>query len=327
MTTPRPDTPAWLILITNLPGPNQTLRMRIWRALKSAGAGLLKDGVYLLPSSPAARTVFDDQVRDITAGGGNGFVVAADAQSSEQSQAFAALFDRSAEYADFLKRLETLQRQFKQLAESEARQKLTAFRRELVSLIARDFFAGESRAQAEAALTDAEAALNRRYSPDEPRDDPGAITRKDAAKYRARTWATRQRMWIDRVASAWLIRRFVDPKAKFRWLKHIQDCPKQAVGFDFEGAEFTHRGSKVTFEVIVATFGLENDMALLRLGTLVHYLDVGGVPVAEAAGFASIMAGARALQPDDDALLEAMTPVFDSLYAAYSQPELRQGAS
>jgi hypothetical protein len=327
MTTPRPDTPAWLILITNLPGPNQTLRMRIWRALKSAGAGLLKDGVYLLPSSPAARTLFDDQVRDITAGGGNGFVVAADAQSSEQSQAFAALFDRSAEYADFLKRLETLQRQFKQLAESEARQKLTAFRRELVSLIARDFFAGESRSQAEAALTDAEAALNRRYSPDEPHDDPGAITRKDAAKYRARTWATRQRMWIDRVASAWLIRRFVDPKAKFRWLKHIQDCPKQAVGFDFEGAEFTHRGSKVTFEVIVATFGLESDMALLRLGTLVHYLDVGGVPVAEAAGFASIMAGARALQPDDDALLEAMTPVFDSLYAAYSQPELRQGAS
>jgi hypothetical protein len=323
MTTPRPDTPAWLILITNLPGPNQTLRMRAWRALKSAGAGLLKDGVYLLPSSQAARTLFDDQVRDITAGGGNGFVVAADAQSSEQSQAFEALFDRTAEYADFLKRLETLQRQFKQLAESEARQKLTAFRRELASLIVRDFFAGESRAQAEAALTDAEAALNSRYSPDEPRDDPGAITRKDAAKYRARTWATRQRMWIDRVASAWLIRRFVDPKAKFRWLMHIQDCPKQAVGFDFEGAEFTHRGSKVTFEVIVATFGLEKDMALLRLGTLVHYLDVGGVPVVEAAGFASIMAGARVLQPDDDALLEAMTPVFDSLYAAYSQPEPR----
>ena len=321
MSEPRSNTPAWLILITNLPGPNQTLRMRLWRALKGAGAGLLKDGVYLLPTSRAARSLFEDQVRDISAGGGNGFIVAADAQSSEQSRTFETLFDRTAEYADFLKRLETLQGQFKQLAESEARQKLTTLRRELASLKARDFFAGQSQVQAEAALTDAEAALNSRYSPDEPQDNPGAITRKKPAKYRARTWATRQRMWIDRVASAWLIRRFVDPKAKFRWLKHIKDCPKQAVGFDFAGAEFTHKGSKVTFEVIVTSFGLDTDSALLRLGTLVHYLDVGGVPVPEAPGFAAIMAGARTLQPDDDALLEAMTPILDSLYAAYSQPE------
>jgi hypothetical protein len=321
MTDSSSDTPAWLILITNLPGPNQTLRMRVWRALKAAGAGLLKDGVYLLPSSHAARTLFEDQARDITSGGGNGFIVAADAQSSEQSQAFVALFDRTEEYADFLKRLQALTRQFKLLAESEARQKLAAFRRELASLVVRDFFPGPSRAQAEAALADAEAALNSRYSPDEPRNDPGAITRKDPAKYRSRTWATRQRIWIDRAASAWLIRRFVDPKAKFRWLKNITDCPKQTIGFDFEGAEFTHRGSKVTFEVLIASFGLEKDIALLRLGALVHYLDVGGVPVAEAAGFASIMAGARTLHADDDALLEAMSPVLDSLYAAYSTAE------
>ena len=82
--------------------------------------------------------------------------------------------------------------------------------------------------------------------------------------------------------------------------KH-QGLPEATVGFDFEGAEFTHRGSRVTFEVIAASFGLDNDAGLLRLGNLVHYLDVGGVPVAEAAGFASIMAGARTLQPDDDA--------------------------
>lgn len=321
MPEPSPPAPSWLILITNLPGPNQTLRMRVWRALKAAGAGLLKDGVYLLPNSPSARNVFEGQVREITAGGGTGFVVAANSESNEQSLSFQALFDRTGEYGEFLKRLETLQQQFRQLSESDARQKLAALRRELAALCARDFFSGQPRLQAEAAFADAEAAANNRYSPDEPRAGAGAIVHKDRAKYRARTWATRQHMWIDRVASAWLIRRFVDPEARFKWLRQPQDCPKRAIGFDFEGAEFTHQGSKVTFEVIMASFALDQDIGLQRLGALVHFLDVGGVPVPEAAGFASIMAGARSLQPDDNALLEMMTPVLDSLYAAYQQRE------
>jgi hypothetical protein len=114
-----------------------------------------------------------------------------------------------------------------------------------------------------------------------------------------------------------LIRRFIDPKAKFVWLKRVIDCPKRAVGFDFDAAEFTHVGSKVTFEVLVASFDLEHDRGLVRLGDLIHHLDVGGIPVSEGPGLATIMAGARALQKDDDALLRAMTPVFDALYAGY----------
>ena len=129
-------------------------------------------------------------------------------------------------------------------------------------------------------------------------------------------------MWIDRVASAWLIRRFIDPEAKFVWLKRVKDCPKRAVGFDFDGAEFTHADSKVTFEVLVASFGLNQDVGLVRLGALIHHLDVGGIPIAEGPGFSTIMAGARALQPDDGALLKAMTPVLDSLYAGYKRLDL-----
>jgi hypothetical protein len=106
--------------------------------------------------------------------------------------------------------------------------------------------------------------------------------RKD---YRGRLWATRQRLWIDRVASAWMIRRFIDPQAKFLWLKRVKDCPKRAVGFDFDGAEFTHADSKVTFEVLVASFGLHEDPGLARLGALVHHLDVWGIPIAEGPGF------------------------------------------
>jgi hypothetical protein len=98
----------------------------------------------------------------------------------------------------------------------------------------------------------------------------------------------------------------------------VKDCPKRAVGFDFDGAEFTHVNSKVTFEVLLASFDLEGDPGLTRLGSLVHHLDVGGIPVAEGPGLTTIMAGARALQKDDDALLKAMRPVLDALYAGYS---------
>jgi hypothetical protein len=117
------------------------------------------------------------------------------------------------------------------------------------------------------------------------------------------------------------IRHFIDPKAKFIWLKRIQDRPRRAVGFDFDGAAFTHVDSKVTFEILLASFGLEIDPALTRLAALVHYLDVGGIPVPEAAGFAAIVSGARALQPDDDGLLKHVCPVLDSLYRAYTRSE------
>ena len=97
----------------------------------------------------------------------------------------------------------------------------------------------------------------------------------------------------------------------------MKDCPKRAIGFDFDGAQFTHVDSKVTFEVLLASFALELDEGLTRLGALVHHLDVGGIPIAEAPGLSTIMAGARTLQHDDDALLKTIMPVLDSLYAGY----------
>jgi hypothetical protein len=311
---------TWLLLITNLPGRNQTLRMRLWRALKSAGAALLRDGVYMLPNSTDARRLFEEQAQEIGTGGGTGHILVASSESAAQAAAFRSLFDRTAEYAEALEHLEGLIPLLAKASEAEARQKLAGARREITALIDRDFFRGKPHEQVVSALAAAEAALNRQFAPDEPSAAHKAVRRKDLRDYQRRTWATRERLWIDRVASAWLIRTFIDPKAKFLWLKRTKDCPKKAIGFDFDEAEFTHVGTRVTFEVLVASFGLETDAGLARLGNLVHYLDVGGVPVAEAAGFATIMAGARALQNDDDVLLKAMTPVLDSLYAGYRSP-------
>ena len=310
--------PLWLLLITNLPGHNPTLRMRLWRALKAGGAGPIRDGVYLLPNSPGAWTLFEEHAKDIKEGGGVAYVLPLETDSQDQAEAFRALFDRTAEYGEVLVRLNTFKRDVAKLTEVEGRQQLTAIGREVAAIIERDYFPGKAREQMESALSDAQAALDARFSPDEPRAGKQTIKRLDPEDYRGRTWATRERLWIDRVASAWLIRRFIDPKAKFVWLKHVKECPKRALGFDFDGARFTHVDGKVTFEVLLGSFSLESDPGLGRLGALVHHLDVGGIPTADGAGFATIMTGARALHTNDGALLEAMTPVIDSLYAAYS---------
>jgi hypothetical protein len=313
-----PPAPAWLLLVTNLPGHNPTLRMRIWRALKSAGAGLLRDGAYVLPNGERSRQVLEEQGAEMKAAGGSAQLLSFDAESSGQSAELAALFDRTQEYAEAIERLEGLKKELGRLGEPEARQRLAGVTREVAAIVARDFFPAEPRKQMEGALENAEAALNARFAPDEPHAARRQVRSRNRKDYRGRTWATRERLWIDRVASAWLIRRFIDPKAKFLWLKRVKDCPKSAVGFDFDDAEFTHVDSKVTFEVLLSSFNLEEDSGLARLGALVHHLDVGGIPTAEGPGFAAIMAGARSLQPDDDALLKAMTPVLDSLYAGYA---------
>jgi hypothetical protein len=292
--------------------------MRIWRALKAAGAGLLRDGAYLLPNRERSREVLEEQGAEIKAAGGLVQLLSFDAESTEQNAELAALFDRTEQYADAIRRLDGLKKAVGKLSEPEARQRLAGIAREVAAVVARDFFPGEPRKQMQGALGDAELALNARFAPDEPHAARRKIQAHDRKDYRGRTWATREHLWIDRVACAWLIRRFIDPKAKFLWLKRVKDCPETALGFDFDGAEFTHVDSKVTFEVLLASFDLEQDPGLARLGALVHHLDVGGIPIAEGPGFATIMAGSRALQQDDDALLRAMIPVLDSLYAGYA---------
>ncbi len=289
----------------------------MWRGLKSAGAGMMRDGAYVLPLSDRSRQVFEEQAVEIKEAGGLGHIVSFQASSAAQNDSLVALFDRTTEYSEVIQSLDALKRRLPDREELAARQELTAITREVAAIVARDFFPGEARKQMEGALADAEAATNARFSPDEPSATQCALSRRNIADYRGRTWATRERLWIDRVASAWLIRRFIDPDARFLWLKRVKDCPKRAVGFDFDAAEFTHVGSRVTFEVLVASFDLARDIGLVRLGALVHHLDVGGIPVAEGPGLATIMTGARALQTNDDDLVKALTPVFDALYAGY----------
>jgi hypothetical protein len=311
------DPQPWLMLVSSVSGENKTARMRIWRALKSSGAGTLRDGVYLLPKSERAHAVFSQQAEAVVAAGGTAHIISIATDGAPQQSDFIGLFDRTREYTDLMSRMTGLKAARWGVDEAEARRQMAAVRRDVAAVGLIDFFPGAARRQVESALIDVEAALNARFSPGEPHAAGGSIPKRKKPQYQGRTWATRQGLWIDRVASAWLIRRFIDSKAKFRWLKKPRDCPKTVVGFDFDGAEFTHVGARVTFEVLATSFDLDGDPALVRIGALVHYLDVGGIAVAEAAGFAAIMAGMRARQSGDDELLCSMSGVLDALYTSY----------
>ncbi|MDE2196146.1 MAG: chromate resistance protein [Gammaproteobacteria bacterium] len=310
---------AWLMLVASLPGQQPAARMRLWRGLKACGAATLRDGVYVLPASsgPAA---LREQATEITASGGSAYVIPFATAGDEDplERALVPLFDREAGYAALLQEFGAFRTSLARCSESEARRRLTALRRDFEALAVIDFFPGAARAQLAHAIEDAETALNAHFAPDEPHAAAGRIGRHPRTAYRGRLWATRVHLWVDRAASAWLIRRFIDSRARFTWLRDVRRCPKKAIGFDFDGAQFTHVGASVTFEVLMASFGLDADPALVRLGAMVHYLDVGGVAVPEAAGFAAIMAGARANTRNDDELLKTVIPTLDYLYAAYA---------
>lgn len=310
---------GWLLLVISLPTSSATGRMRIWRALKSLGCGALRDGAYLLPPGPgrseALRELADECVRE----GGSAWLMTVTPDSPDDDIAYRQLFDRSEQYAELRKSWKSENRGLRSLSMMELTRLKRRLQKELDALRATDFFPSEASVEAEAAWLDFSKRIDAILSPDEPHEKAGRVPRLDPAKYRGRTWATRRRLWIDRVASAWLIRRFIDPDAKFRWLANPSDCPKSALGFDFDGATFTHVGDRVTFETLLASFGLDGDAALIRLGTIVHALDVGGESVPEASGFEAVMAGARERLPDDDALLTEMSAVLDSLYAHFGR--------
>ena len=169
------DPQTWLMLVNSVSGEAKTARMRIWRALKASGAVALRDGVYLLPESESARAVFVEQSEEVVSAGGMAHIVAFDAEDDAQQREFVRLFDRSTDYAELFGKLDSLKTGIAKLDEVEARRQAAALRRDIAALGAIDFFPGASRHQVESALADAEAALNARFSPDEPHAAKGVV--------------------------------------------------------------------------------------------------------------------------------------------------------
>lgn len=308
----------WSMLVISLPGRSATPRMRVWRALKGLGAVVLRDGVYLLPHSESAARSLQEQAETVISSGGDAHVITF-TSIEQQAEHFRKLFDRTADYARLIQAIRKLTSGLTRKRAVSVSRNLKKIRREFEAVTATDHFPGPAKDQVQQLLSLTDAEITALLTPGEPHPAAREIHSLNKADYQKRVWATRARPWVDRLASAWLIRRFIDPKARFIWLKDPKNCPADALGFDFDNATFTHIGARVTFEVLLASFRLDEDPALTRLGALVHYLDVGGIPVAEAAGLEMILNGVRKQYTDDNKLLNEASKAFDYLYASYNE--------
>ena len=313
----------WLVLTATLPTTPSGLRMRVWRSLKATGAGTLREGVYVLPAhAPGAEALWALE-RTITQAGADAHLLQVQARDAAQEQTFRALFDRSAPSAELVQAVKAARGRVRTSTAAELRQTLRALQAQWQAIQAIDFFPSKRSQQAADTLGALRLDIDRLLSPDEPVSTNAAIPARAVADYQGRTWATRHRPWVDRLGTAWLIQRFIDQQPRFTWLRDPKKCPKSALGYDFDGATFTHVGDKVSFEVVAESFGLMTDPALQRLAALVHFIDIGGIPVDEAPGFEMLIRGLQARHPKDDDLLAAALPVFDACHAAFQEPRTK----
>jgi hypothetical protein len=309
----------WHALVLSLPARRSTTRMRVWRALKETGCGVLRDGVYVLPRGAEGSPVLRRMESEIQAAGGFAMTVELELKTATQRAQVRRLFDRSVEYGALVRNVEAVSKALPRLGARKAQTAVSRLQGSFDELSAIDFFPGQARRQTADAVSALQRRLRESYRDGEPRPAARRLRKLHSERYRGRLWATRKNLWVDRLASAWLIKRFIDRDARFAWIERPGERPRNAVGFDFDGAEFTHTGNRVTFEVLAASFGLDADPALAAIAAAVHFLDVGGIPVADAKGLETLLRGAQQSARGDDALLAAGMRVFDLLYSAYAR--------
>jgi hypothetical protein len=311
---------SWLLLIHQLPAKPAYLRVKIWRRLQGIGAIAVKNAVHVLPLNEDTREDFEWLLREIEDGGGEAFVCEARLIDGLSDQEIRALFDqaRDADYAQLAKDARALAKSLrpnaKRSALADARAQVARLRKRLADIVAIDFFGAIGRETAEETISTLEARLN------EDSDVRGKDTASSAAKppetLRNRTWVTREGVYVDRIASAWLIRRFVDPQARFKFVSGKGYRPKQdELRFDMFEAEFTHEGDKCTFEVLLDRCGLK-DAALRAIAEIIHDIDLkdGKFGRTEVAGIRTLIEGIGAATSDDTQRIARGSEVFNDLY-------------
>jgi hypothetical protein len=276
----------------------------------------VREGVYLLPDTPAARQGLEHLSDYISKNAGSAHVLQVSALSEAQQRTLQSLFDRSARYGELVKVIQSLKVGYGVADPSALSRVLHKQRRELDAISALDFFPTDAREAAASALAQAEAQVKQLMFPTQTQSaaQQGAAPGESMLR---RTWATRHPPWADRLACAWLIRRFVDAEGKLLWLDKTQPCPAEAVGFAFDGARFGNSRTHVTFEEMLVHFGLADNAALAKIGAIVHFLEVRDSPVPEAAGVQTLLQGAQRRSGSNDELLAEAEKTFDLLYEAY----------
>ncbi len=302
----------WYLLIHQLPPKPLYLRAKIRQRLARVGAVALKNAIYVLPRRDECLEDFQWVAEEATAGGGEAYVCKAEFLESRTDTVLVERF-RSERDADY----EALVKTIRDLGGSGRRGTPAALEEDLPASIARarkrfeeiartDFFEAPGRRKIERLLRELESQRRPR------RPAPG---RDDLV---GRTWTTRRGLHIDRIASAWLIRRFIDPTASFSFVDPKESARPGELRFDMVGGDFSHEGDRCTFETLLARTGVAN-RSLMEIAEIVHDIDLkdGKFARPEAAGLERLVIGLILANPEDEARLERGSVLFDELYQSF----------
>jgi hypothetical protein len=327
MTMPEPleSRSAWLLLAHQLPPKPAYFRVKIWRRLQDLGSVAIKASLYALPSNTETREDFQWLLREIQEGGGEATLFEARLVDGLTDQEVRALFDQARD-ADY----DALAVEARSLAETvasdpeqwrvripELRLLLAKLRRRLAEVVAIDFFGANGRDAVEGLLSGIESRLTEAVETAKEEETMPA----EQEKPRGRTWVTRRGVHVDRIASAWLIRRFIDPEARFTFVSDKGYVPEPGeIRFDMFEAEYTHEGDHCTFEVLLARL-CQPEPALQAIAEIVHDIDLkdGKFGREEAAGIKTLIAGIAAATDDDSRRLERGATVFEDLHEYFGR--------
>ena len=322
----------WILLIHQLPPKPTNLRVRIWRKLQKLGSVAIKNSVYVLPANEKTHEDFQWLKQEIESAGGEATVFRAASVEGATDEEIVAAFRkaRDEEFAAIAAELEGLsgavskQSHGKQLTSGRLatqESELDKLHAQLQTVIANDFFNADGRALALKAYERGQKAIRAARGPaakaSRSQKQSGTL---DLAKYQGRRWMTRRNLHIDRLASAWLIRQFIDKRPRFYFVAEGATVAG-AIPFDMYGAEFTHHGEDCTFETILKRFGLSNSKGLREIGEIVHDIDLKDDKFhrLEAAGLNAIVNGLGKTLRDDRKLVQQCSAIFDGLYSLLGQ--------
>lgn len=313
---------SWLLLIHQIPPRPNALRVKIWRRLQQVGAVAVKQSVYVMPLSDQSREDLSWTLKEITAGGGDGSISEARFVEGITDAQIIALFHQ-ARKADYEKLIQEANALLSEWSDSEidprdpaakGAAQLARLQRRLTDIGNIDFFHTPERNTAQLLI---EELVNRVSGP--ASIDIAAMAGNP--NLTGKTWVTRRNLFVDRIACGWLIRRFIDKTAAFKFVPETQyDSAPDEICFDMFAGEYTHEGDQCSFEVMIRRFRIQ-DHALALLAEIVHDIDLKDEKYgrSETVGFNALLTGLVAAQPDDDRRMAEGLKLFDNLYAYYQR--------
>ena len=316
----------WLLLIHQLPAKPAYARVKVWRRLQALGAVTVKGAVYALPANVETREDFAWLAKEIVESGGEAIVCEAALVDGLSDRELQALFEaaRDEDYRRIAGEARELAArlgdELPDNALAEIAGQTARLRKQLDAVVAIDFFGADEREPAEGLLSGLEARLKQEDTAVTSERTDAAPASSGPSGLKGRVWVTRQGVQVDRIASAWLIRRFVDDGARFKFVPGTGYAALPGeLRFDMFEGEYTHRGDRCTFEVLLAEAGLA-DPALVAIGEIIHDIDLkdGKYGREEAAGIRTLIAGIASAHNDDNQRLERGGAVLDDLYGYFA---------